>query len=163
MSTQKKSKQIEYVKNEVREGKSSNQIQKDLRARDMGIRRKVLLSTIREIKGIRVHKDNWKYVPTKYRVHYKPHGRRPISENRLSEAEKQIRLGFSQKHISIYGRVDGRSRRIDVYGKGHELYRFMSQASKHPAKTRFFKGSVDKAWMELDYGKTWDEHPDVNS
>ncbi len=164
MSSEKKSKQFEYVEKEVYEGKSSNQIQKDLREHDMGMRRKVLLATIREIKGITIKPDRWKYVPLKYR-HLKmlPKSGRPVSEERLKRAERRIQLSFSQKQITIAGTVNGRPHRIQIKGRGRDLYRVMGDIIRHPPKKRFLTTTTNKVLGELNYYETWDMRPNVNS
>jgi len=160
MSSKKKSKQFEYVKKEVLEGKSSNQIQKDLRDHNMGMRRKVLLATIREMKGTRIKPDRFKYVPLKYRH---PKSGRPVSEERLNRAERRIQLSFGQKQITIAGTVNGRPHRIQIKGRGRDLYRVMGEIIRHPPKKRFLTTTTDKVVGELNFYEDWDRRPNVNS
>jgi len=44
-------KQIDYIKKRSREGASANQIQKEMQARHMGMKRQRLLEYVRESKG----------------------------------------------------------------------------------------------------------------
>jgi hypothetical protein len=58
---------IYFVRSEVREGKSANQIQRDLKQQGMGMKRQVLLRYVREAKGQPLKAEPSKYTPTKYR------------------------------------------------------------------------------------------------
>lgn len=60
-------KQISIINNSIREGKSANQIQRELKNNGVGIRRKELLKDIREMKMKSPKANSQKYTPKKYR------------------------------------------------------------------------------------------------
>jgi hypothetical protein len=62
-----KDKQISIVNDAIREGYSANKIQAELREHGLGIRRKVLLQNIREMKMKSAKTNAKKYTPRKYR------------------------------------------------------------------------------------------------
>ena len=59
------------VGNYVKHGYSANEIQKLLKKRGIGIRRKTLLRYVRETKGKSVKPNREKYIPKKYRKKYR--------------------------------------------------------------------------------------------
>ena len=63
-----KAKQYRTIKEYVDKGYSANRIQKELRKRKMGIRRKRLLAEVRSIKEITITKEKRiKHIPKKYK------------------------------------------------------------------------------------------------
>lgn len=121
---------------------SANLIQKKLREKGLGMRRKELLAKIRELKGASKRPYPEKYIPTKYR---------------------KVRIVPSGKWIAVYGTVDGESRRLEMGGSGRALYNAMLRVAKHPPKKRFARCYASEVPYILDYDMEWDEHPAVVS
>ena len=61
-----KNNQISTINKGIREGKSANQIQRELKSQGIGIRRKELLRDIREMKMKSSKPNAQKYTPKKY-------------------------------------------------------------------------------------------------
>jgi hypothetical protein len=141
--------QVDLIRKESREGKTANQIQKDLQSRHMGMRRTQLLGYVREIKGKQPKPEQQKYTPRKVSLEERVH--------------RQIRERQRGKKVSVYGKVNGESRRIQMYGSGRDLYRAMMEASKYPPKKKFLTCSADDMSGLLDYWESWDQHPNVES
>jgi hypothetical protein len=139
----------------VKQGLSSNKIQKKLQKQNLGIRRKVLLAEIRKAKGQKPKAQRYKYTPRKYR---KGRTRYP------SMATPRFQEGYQ---IAGYGTVHGQSRRIQVRGSGKQLYKVMLLASQHPPKTRFLtinaRSLLRDPWKYLSRGEFWDSRPRVDS
>ena len=55
--------QVNFIRKEAKEGKSANQIQKDLQERHMGMKRQRLLEYVREFKGQKPRAEPSKYTP----------------------------------------------------------------------------------------------------
>ena len=108
--------QKEAIKTYVKQGLSSNKIQKKLQKRHLGIRRKVLLAEIRKVKRKKPKANAYKYTPKKYR---KTGGRR------YGYSSKKRR--FSGRQVAVYGyaKTDRHPRaysaRFEFYGSGREL------------------------------------------
>ncbi len=141
--------QVDRIKADSAKGMSANAIQRDLQAHHMGMKRQKLLGYVREFKGRKPKSEPSKYTPTKYRK--KP--RKPTKVVR--------RRAPRGKHVAVYGKVDGESKRIQMHGSGRELYKAMMLASQHPPKKQFLTikatnitGNPDKY---LDMEKTWDQ------
>lgn len=148
---------IDIIKEDSQKGHSANYIQKHLKREHRGIRRTQLLTYVREFKGRAPKAEaHIKYTPHKYRggTTYKTHYRI------FDHYEKE-------KYVAVYGRVNGQSRRIEVSGTGKELGDFLSDAIHHPPKERFARGDAGtihgRAEIKLDYRKTWDRRPRIES
>jgi len=135
-----------------KQGKSANQIQRILKREHRGIRRTTLLAYVRKFKGRPLKPHVERYIPRKYR-------------RRVAVTPKPR----PEKHVAIYGRHRGKSKRIEASGTGRQLYRFLIDAVKHPPKKRFERVGV-KDYMGLsqrakylDYGEEWDEKPTFKS
>jgi len=134
----------------VKEGKSANQIQRQLQKEHMGMRRTNLLKAIRQVKGKPQRREYWKYTPKKYRKQYRVISREPQC-----------------KRVSVYGTVDGRPRRVQVYGIGRNLYQAMYKVARHPPLNPFLTISagllLNHPSRYLDQWERWDSHPRVES
>jgi len=141
----------------VKKGYSSTKIQKALRKRHLGIRRKNMLKIIRKVKGVKKKPHAEKYVPRKYRARVK-------WRRRALTAKPTVYL---PKAVAIYGTVGGESRRIEMSGTGRSLYNAMILVDKHPPKKRFLRILADKIILfprrYLDFDEEWDKHPEVIS
>lgn len=139
----------------VKQGLSSNKIQKRLQKRHLGLRRQVLLAEIRKVKRKKPKANTYKYTPRKYR------------KRRTSYPFKARRRFFGGHQIAGYGTVHGQSRRIQVYGSGKQLYRVMLLASQHPPRNRFLTidaGTLlSNPWRYLSREEFWDAKPRVDS
>jgi hypothetical protein len=106
-------KVIWAIKGYVKRGYSANQIQKQLQAQRLGIRRKVLLAEIRRVKGIQRKAETVKYIPKKYaKARWRARARirlRPLGEKRV------VLSGLHNKKLVTKTR----------YGSGKDLYRFV--------------------------------------
>ena len=131
----------------VKKGYSSTKIQKELRRRHLGIRRKNMLKIIRKVKGVKKKPHTEKYIPRKYRARVKP-----------------LLIG---KPIAVYGTVQGKSRRVVMSGTSRSLYNAMLYVGKHPPKKRFLRVLANKIILfprrYLNFDEKWDEHPKVIS
>lgn len=143
------------IRKYVKQGLSSNKIQKKLQNQHLGIRRKTLLAEIRKAKGQKSKANRYKYTPRKYRK------RKTVYP---SQARRQF---FIRKQIAGYGTVHGQSRRIQVYGSGKQLQRVMLLASQHPPRTQFltiYAGTLlSNPWRYLSREEFWDDIPRVDS
>jgi len=107
--------QTKAIRSYVSEGYSANRIQKSLRARHMGIRRKVLLAEIRIIKHQEPKTEIVKYVPKKYaKARWKA---RALPRKRLR------RLG--EKQATLTGLHKGKLISKTQHGSGKDLYKFI--------------------------------------
>jgi len=88
---------------------------------------------------------------------------------RRTTALSIIREERGPKHIAIYGKVNGRSKRIEVYGTGKDLYSIMFEGVHHPPKKRILRISAKKLntihgrGENLDMHEGWDERPTIKS
>lgn len=80
----------------------------------MGMRRQRILGYVREFKGQKPKAEPTKYTFRKYR---------------RAKAVRYVEIG---REISVYGSVNWQSRRVQMFGSGHGLYRAMMLVSKHP-------------------------------
>ena len=110
---------IKTIRTYVKQGYSSNKIQKKLQKQHMGMRRKALLSEIRKIKGHKPKANSYKYTPKKYR-------RMPREVSLLRRARKPV---FSGKRIAFYQSAKTKrhpkpySARFEFYGSGKDQYK----------------------------------------
>jgi hypothetical protein len=150
--------QRKAIKTYVKQGLTSNKIQKRLQKQHLGLRRKVLLAEIRKVKRKKPKANALNYTPKKYR--------RAVSGKYgyPSLARRQFFLG---RQIAGYGTVLGKSRRIQVYGSGKQLHRVMLLASQHPPRARFLTIDAGKLlsnpWKYLSRTEFWDARPRVDS
>lgn len=94
--TQKRQR-AKIIRTGVISGKSSNQIQNELRVYGLGLRRKVLLQEIRAIKGIAGYKkEREKYIPKKYRKE------RGLGQVKFKDIEKIYRMSFIIRDIPLH-------------------------------------------------------------
>jgi hypothetical protein len=134
---------VNYIRTQSQKGRSANQIQRELRAKGIGLRRKTILTYVRKFKHRPPKPHAEIYVPRKYR--------RP------------------EKHIAVYGKVKGKSKRLEIAGSGRKLYTILIDAVHHPPKQRIERVSADKMRglsaraKYLDYGEEWDERPTIKS
>jgi hypothetical protein len=147
--------QRKAIRTYVKQGLSSNKIQKSLQRRNIGLRRKVLLEEVRKVKRKKPRANAYRYTPRKYRKRRTPY-------------HSQTRRQFYGGHqIAGYGTVHGQSRRIQVYGSGKQLYKVMLYASQHPPRTRFLTidaGTLlSNPWRYLSREEVWDAKPRVDS
>lgn len=134
-----------------KQGKTTTQIQRQLRSEGRGIRRTVLLAYVREAKGRKPRADVYKYTPRKYR--------RPITP----PTPKKY-------HVSAYGKHKQKSKRYEVFATTKKaLYRFLIDGAKHPPKQRIARIDIDRVRglsdraKYIDYGEEWDERPTIKS
>ena len=136
---------ISRIQSLALQGKSANAIQATLQSEGMGIRRSDLLKYVRQAKGVRVKEARWKYTPRKYR-----------------EGAKYQRWG---KRIAVYGKVKGKSRRVEISGKGKDIYKSLRSIMKHPPKKRVLRIDADRfdGREDLDLDEEWDDRPELAS
>ena len=141
----------------VKKGYSSTKIQKELRRRHLGIRRKNMLKIIRKVKGVKKKPHAEKYIPRKYRARVK-------WRRRALTVKPTVYL---PKAVAVYGTVDGETRRVEMSGTGRSLYNAMLYVGKHPPKKRFLQVLADKIILfprrYLDFDEKWDDRPKVIS
>lgn len=128
---------VNRIRTLSRQGKSANEIIRQLRREHRGIRRTTALTYVREFKGKAPKKEVYKYTPRKYRRY----------------------------NIAVYGKVKGKSHRIEARGKKKELYSLICEAIKHPPKERFARIDANRISErgKLDYRKEWDARPKIVS
>jgi hypothetical protein len=147
--------QRDAIRTYMKEGLSSNKIQKKLQKQHLGLRRKTLLAEIRKVKRKKPKANTFKYTPKKYRM------------RRVSYPSTARRHFYFGHQIAGYSTVHGQSRRIQVYGSGKQLYKVMLLASQHPPRTRFLTidaGTLlSNPWKYLSREEFWDAKPRVDS
>jgi len=145
------------IRTYVKQGYSANKIQKKLQKQHLGIRRKSLRAEIRKIKGKKPKVNRFKYTPKKYRK----------MTRGITYPRRKRRLDFFEKKIAGYSTVNGKPRRIQVYGNGRQLYRVMQLASKYPPKQQFLTIDASKLlrdpWKYLSKEERWDARPLIES
>jgi hypothetical protein len=115
--------QRKAIRTYVKQGLSSNKIQKRLQKRHLGLRRKVLLAEIRKVKRRKPKANAYKYTPKKYR---KTGGRR------YGYPSKKRR--FTGKQVAVYGYAKTMrhprpySARFEFYGSGKDLFQAVRMA-----------------------------------
>jgi len=88
---------------------------------------------------------------------------------RRTTALSIIREERGPKHVAVYGKVNGRSRRIEAYGTGKQLGSLLFDAVEHPPKKRITRISTDKVKglsqraKVIDYKESWDNRPTIRS
>jgi hypothetical protein len=105
------SRQKDRIQQLSRKGYSANQIQRALRKEHIGLRRTVLLRTVREVKGRSAKPSTSKYVPRKYRI--------------IESMVTMQRRGFGTKQVTLSGTHCGRRATKQQFGSGSDLYRFV--------------------------------------
>jgi hypothetical protein len=116
--------QKKTIRTYVKQGLSSNKIQKRLQERHLGLRRQVLLAEIRNIKHGKPRANTYKYTPKKYR---RVSGKYGYSSKRRRFGGRQVAVyGYAKtmRHPRAY------SARFEFYGSGRELFQAVRQAHK---------------------------------
>jgi hypothetical protein len=114
--------QRKAIKTYVKQGLSSNNIQKILQKRHLGLRRKVLLAEIRKVKHRKPKMNAYKYTPKKY---CGVSGRYGYPSKRRRFVGRQVAVyGYAKtmRHPRAY------SARFEFYGSGRELRQAVRQA-----------------------------------
>jgi IS30 family transposase len=159
---------VNRIRTLSRQGKSSNEIARQLRREGIGIRRKTILAYVRKFKGLKPKPQLYKYAPRKYRrkrVITKP---RPKTEFARKMRQK-IKEQEKPKHVAVYGKVKGTSKRIEVSGTGTNIFRFLIDGAIHPPKKRITRINADREKgfgaraKYIDYGEEWDGRPQIKS
>jgi hypothetical protein len=103
------------IRSYVKQGLSSNKIQKRLQKRRLGLRRKVLLAEIRKVKRKKPKANTYKYTPKKYRRVGERYGY-PSKKRRFAGRQVAV-YGYAKtmRHLRPY------SARFEFYGSGREL------------------------------------------
>ena len=117
---------VKRIQTLSKQGKSANHIQRILKREHRGIRRKTLLAYVRKFKGRPLKPHVERYIPRKYR-------------RRVAVTPKPK----PEKHVAIYGRHKGKSKRIEASGTGKQLYRFLIDGVVHPPRKRFERIDVE--------------------
>jgi len=159
---------VNRIRTLSKEGHTTNYIQKQLQKEHLGIRRTILLGYIREFKGRKPKAEPYKYTPKKYRR--KPAISKPKPETEFARKMRQkISEQEKPKHVAVYGKVKGISKRIEVSGKGTNIYRFLIDGITHPPKQRITRINADKEKglsaraKYIDYKEEWDYRPTIKS
>jgi hypothetical protein len=159
---------VNRIRTLSKQGKSSNEIVRQLRREGAGIRRKTILAYVRKFKHKPPKPHVERYIPRKYRrkrVVAKP---RPKTEFARIMREK-IKEQEKPKHVAVYGKVKGKSKRIEVSGTGKNIFRFLIDGAIHPPKNRITRINADKEKgfgaraKYIDYREEWDERPQIRS
>lgn len=149
MKQSKEQRRNRLIKSYAQKGYSANRIQKMLRQKGLGLRRKELLRRVREVKKVKPRGTGAKYVPVKYR--------RPAERKAVQPA----------KAVAVYGLVYGESKRVQMYGSGRDLYKAMVLVSRHPPRKKFLTADASRIALSpseyLDLDEEWDRHPEVSS
>jgi len=147
-----KSATVNRIRELSRTKKSANEIVRQTRREGIGIRRKTILAYIRGFRGKAPKPHAYKYIPKKY-----------LTRKRRLHIEYDVK----RKHVIIAGKVNGKSRRIEVSGTGRQLMDFLRDAVRHPPKQRFVRGDVStihgRSKIKLDWRKHWDARPKIAS
>lgn len=165
--------QKEAIQGYAKKGYSANQIQVKLRERNMGLRRKILLTEVRRIKGQKPKAETVKYIPKKYRkASWTIRAKGRPSRKRL----KQFFAQFQEKQVAVYGygKTDWErtpySARFEFYGSGREILKAVQKVISEcwvPYRKRAFVTVSAKAFLNNPYafGKQgwWVWKPNVRS
>lgn len=145
---------VNRIRKLSKQGKSSNEIVRQLRREGIGIRRKTILAYVRQFKGRKPKAEPYKYTPRKY-----------LTKERRIHVEHEVK----PKHIAVYGKVRGMSKRLEVVGTGKQLFSILIDAVEHPPKQRIQRVSADRLRSlsdrarYLDYKEEWDDRPTIRS
>jgi hypothetical protein len=141
---------VNRIRQLSRQGKSSNEIVRQLRREGIGIRRKTILAYAREFKGRKPKAEPYKYTPRKYR-------RKPTYP-------RGVVIARAEKHVAIYGKHNGISKRIEISGTGKYLQQVLYDAVHHPPKERFLRTNQRRFERSRDLSKDeWDDRPTIRS
>jgi hypothetical protein len=131
-----------------KQGKTANQIQRQLKAEGIGIRRTTLLTYVREAKGRKPRPHPEKHIPRKYR--------RPITPPPIKRRY--------DKHVAIFGRHNGVSKRIEISGTGKYLQQVLYDIVHHPPKKHILRTNQDEFERSRDLSRgDWDARPTITS
>lgn len=103
-------RKLRAIKTYAKKGWSANRIQKKMRQRHMGVRRKTILRIVRETKGKPPRPHPEKNIPRKYR--------RPTHISYPSLAQKQV---------TLTGYHRGKEARLNRQGSGISLYHWVKE------------------------------------
>lgn len=155
--------QRNVIRTYVKQGLSSNKIQKRLQKRHLGLRRKVLLAEIRKVKRKKPKANAYKYTPKKYRRVSRRYGY-PSNRRR-----------FTGRQVAVYGYAQtmryprAYSARFEFYGSGRDLFQAVRLAHSGIVP-RFEHAFVKCSAREFlnnpnIYGErgVWTAKPDVES
>jgi hypothetical protein len=126
--------QTKAIQSYVKKGDSANKIQRKLRERNIGLRRKTLLAEIRRLKGQSPKAGTVKYIPKKY-------VKARMKVRVYAPSRKRLRW-LGGRHVTLVGRHYGKRVVKTQHGSGKDLYRFV---------------------MDEMTGDYWDEKPRVFS
>jgi len=156
LSSRKKgvsSRQVERIRELTARRYSANQIQKELRRENIGLRRQIILNYTREFRNKPAQRNVGKYIPKKYRRIYRPR----------------------EKVISISGLVNGKVRRLNLFAKdGRTLHRVLREKifdygetkKSYSPKSQFLTIDANKLLSNPDKyleKEEWDTRPRINS
>lgn len=143
-------KQIKIIREGVEKGFSANKIQKILKSKGLGMRRKTLLGWVRKIKGVKKKPSPSKYVPRKYKV-----------------VAKAKRVKVSRVRVAVYGIVNNEGKRIEIEGNPKAVGKAVALAVKNPPKKKIVHAKaeklVQKPLVYLNKEEEWDTRPEVES
>jgi len=80
-----------------------------------------------------------------------------------------IREERGPKHIAVYSKHRGTSKRYELYGTGKQLSSIMIDTVKHPPRKRITRVSAEKlkSYSQrskyIDYKEEWDRRPTIKS
>lgn len=155
--------QRKAIRTYVKQGLSSNKIQKRLQKRHLGLRRKVLLAEIRKVKRKKPKANTDKYTPKKYR--------RPVRKYGYPSKKRR----FAGRQVAVYGYAKttrhprAYSARFEFYGSGKDLFSAVRQAHSGivPRFEHAFVKCSARAFLNnpLMYGErgVWTARHDVES
>ena len=127
-------KKLRAIKTYARKGYSANRIQRKMRQRHMGVRRKTILRIVRETKGKPPRGNPEKYVRRKYR---KP---TPSVTTSTARGRKVSYPSFGGKGVALYAG----GKRLQMHGSGIDLFNAMRYAVKHPPREQFLDISAEE-------------------
>jgi hypothetical protein len=143
---------VDRIRTLSKQDKSANQIQRILQREGRGIQRKKLLAYVRKFKGVKPKPQRYKYIPRKYR---RP---RPV----IAKPRRPKRI--YDKHVAIYGKHNGITKRIEIFGTGKYLQKEMYALVQHPPKKRFLRTTQDYFEKSRDLSRdSWDDRPTITS
>jgi hypothetical protein len=147
------SKQVNRIRELNARGYSANQIQKELRSENIGLRRQIILNYTREFRNRPAQRNVSKYIPKKYRRIYRPIGK-VISLNGLVNGEVR------RLNVSAY---DGRSLHKVIKEK---IFNYGDTKKGYSPKNQFLTIDANKLLANPDKylsKEEWDTRPRINS
>jgi len=156
------------IKAYVKQGYSANMIQKKLKSRGLGIRRKNLLSEVRKVKGTKPKALPQKYIPKKYR-RVTPRARRPVYSGKHIAVYRYATTSRYNKLAKKFGLTKSYSARFEFYGNGKDLAKAVRLALRRivPRFERPFVECSARAFLRdpYRYGEDgeWVDRPNIES